>query len=170
MSNQVYSNDQRKYYALAGFNNYTLGSDQSPINGGSDAYVAYNDASLEQGAGLVSVSEGDVSFLQEGMYGISANVAFLAKDNSTDPSFTIQIIVNRAYNPSFSQTLAYTSLRLPNVGSGGTNYEFIQALNFVGFFGVGDFVRVKLANTDPTSGNTLTIKSNSSGLVLTKIY
>lgn len=166
MSNQVYANQQDKYYELPGLNNYIMSADQTVLVASADI-VSYNTVSLEQRTGLLTFVNGVCTIESPGIYCIAATVGMQPLDDSKDPSYELFIRINRSYQPLVDINVGRIQTRAPNIGGVGTTNTFLDTTSFTGYLGIGDTVQVIYLNR---SSDSITLLSSSSDCLVTKIY
>lgn len=169
MSNQVYSNNQSKYYDFPGFNMYSpISAIACPtatpklINFGSNTLFDFNP-------NVVSFDgSGNITINRSGMYSIQFNISVSA--DAANPQNAVECIsyisLNRV-NVSSNLQIAYLDLFYPGQASeaGFPNTKsFI--LSYVGFFYNGDIISPFVNNLE-SSG--LSVETNSN-FIISQIY
>ncbi len=175
MSNQVYSNEQHKYYPQPGIIKYDhIGSVQQ-IAGGATAIVVFNHTALSQVQGLVSMADtGVLTILEDGIYSLRYLMTYEngAADNTLETAAAIRYtgiyasedvldfsITNTPYFSATAPTLPLSPATTQPIGS--------TSLSYVGYFNAGDIVWSVLTNIN--GGTTLDLIAGTVSMYVCKL-
>lgn len=173
MSNQVYSNDTQKYYALPGLNAYVMTGNQSiAVGTGNHPSTVFTAGTflfsntvgaVVNDSSIVTVGPTNITFNKPGMYSINLMVGV---ETTGDLEFLLKMVLTRqtALN---GITLDYSLCRDIAPGSSpGANSRF-HTLKYIGFMEAGDLITFSCDNYGP---NAVVLQSTVCQLNVNKIY
>jgi len=178
MSNQVYSNESRKFYALPGMNAYVMQSNVTIAN------ATVNAPNTVPSIGVFNFSTAPNSVINDdSLLELEPSVINIKKEGMYSVRLTFQL--ENAVSTSTSDIDYYAFMRLSRTGSlnflildsveerivapgssAGSNQR-IKSLSFIGYLNSGDGIGFVLENY---GGQNLRILANQTQLIVNKIY
>jgi len=179
MSNQVYSNESRKFYALPGMNAYAMSgivviassTGNAPVTvPTAGSFLFTNSGSVVDDSSLVELAASSLSILKEGVYSVKLVYAIENTENTVtnDVDYAVFMRLTRSASPFNGIIVDQNRARIPAPGSsrnGSTTRE--GSVNYNGYLKAGDVLSFVVENF---AGTGLTILSNSTQLLVNKIY
>ncbi len=180
MSNQVYSNETRKFYALPGMNLYVMSSDLALAGSSGDApntvptsitfQFVDTGNSVVNDPSIIDLVPGGFLVVKEGIYSIKLEYGLInAVDPTTgDVDYNILARLTRTGTPLNGVILDQVQHRIVSPGSTthGSTYRH-DSLSYVGYMRAGDEVTFEVENYEAQG---LVVTSNSVQLLINKIY
>ena len=164
MSNQINVNNSERFYTRTGLNIYTLELNTNlPL--ADPKQLVWTPLELQELNMTFLGSSGIVlGFTEPGMYSITVHLNFrIGSTNSEVVEInTIMPFVNKGIFTDFSPATVDTVL--PKTGN---TYQIESPLSYVGYFDYGEGVKIVCGKV---SGSTVTVLSNGTELVVSKLY
>lgn len=180
MSNQVYSNEIRKFYELPGMNNYVMAGDVNIMAATVDApntiptSGAFNFTSggntVQNDSSLTTIGNTYISINKEGMYSIKLFCLVENGVNSVtnDIDCDVKITLTRTGDLLNGLIVDRHTERCPAPGviTVGSTFRYFS-LNFNGYLRVNDVLTFGIDNY---SSDSLMLKASGTQLLVNKIY
>lgn len=167
MSNQVYSNPSSKYYGQNGISMFA--NAPQTVNAGTGARVLYTGPPVIAQADLGNVSSINGVFTAniEGMYAIEAYVSMTRTDANADWDYRLTFLPESGFAAATGISLAIKQNAVPRIP--GSTREMIDLLTMTTFLPAGSTFSIFLNNNDVVGGHNLSISTNLTRCVFTKI-
>jgi hypothetical protein len=180
MSNQVYSNEQRKYYALPGMNLYVMSADSDIAAAATDAPntvpvagsfpFSSSGSTIENDTSIGTIGTGTFSIIKEGMYSVNLMVRLVNQADAVtaDLDYNAYIELTRTGTDFNGAKLDEVMVRDVAAGSTtvGSKYR-VFSLKYDGYLKANDVLSFKIYNY--CSSITRILQSGTQ-LIINKIY
>jgi hypothetical protein len=180
MSNQVYSNNTRKYYALPGMNVYVMSVDiQVPAASGNApntvpvvSLFSFTSSgnTVTNNPNIANIGASSLTILEEGMYSIKLMVLLKDSISPATNDLDYQLFMTLTRTGSVFNGIVLSELEERSVAPGSTTVGSIdrrKCIDYTGYLKQDDILSFRLSNY---SSSALDCLSSGTQLIVNKIY
>jgi hypothetical protein len=162
MSNQVFANQQKKFFPCPGLNAYNL-SAPATIATSSNENLEFDTPIIVQASGFVSPASGLLSFDEDGLYSLKAIIGIAPAISDSNVIYDAKMTLTGGY----AATGATLDRLKQQITCSTTLTPIIITLSYTGFFNRGDLVTTNIANLG--SANAFTCSDTICQLLVCKL-